>query len=815
MKKQILSISLLVALMVTGCKRGGSSEVVESSSATETSSSLVEGSTTTTNVPSSTSSTQTSTSSANNSSSANTQSSQSTSTGGNTSVKPPIILGNSFEEALKKSYTNMTASFALNSVEVGQEYGYEYYTGNHDFVAVLDGTTAETYGSDYAWSFYSYYEGESYSYWKGASYVTEGWVSKGSKGRKVGIDYAYFYMPYFLSNINKDDVDNVLGAYVVKAESMDKVMEGLKFTYMTNNITYIDIFVNSDGYISKIRGFDDPNSDELGFVVELAKFGQTSVPTSINVPPEIGPTTIKTYVEMIGHEEIPDIYMTDLSIVINEPVESDDTYQIIMYPDDAIDLSFNYLPANANKREVSWHSTNEEVAELLYGQQSGHQYLRAIKEGETEIYVDHINEYHETISSRRLKVKVQAPKQVEESAQDVYRFTFTGTTGTDGHNTIGAVNTITGSEAPYAIKAWRMKTMNGNYSDNFQADDVVLYSAPNSATNYNERFEDEVLFDFESQQVNKISFLYALFRCNSKNSLNLLEKVTLSTSNDGDSWIDYDMTEEFRTEFNKASLSTGMTPKVFSKVFLPASMVKIVISATNVGGNDLGIGMKDFVFSADENCHNYNDVDAVPVTSIVISAPRDRLKINSSMKFSAAILPEDASNKNVRWVSDNTDVLTIDARTGLATAVATGTAKVKAISTTNNAMVSNELTITVYEQEEIYDPNNMLIGKKFYAEGVTSGANTFDVTFDIKDNKNATLVLAFAIPGVGTFQTSANVVFDSFDALTGRYVFLSDNNDEVSFFLAEDGSYIELTYKKGNDYTLGTASQGVVLNKVR
>ena len=69
--------------------------------------------------------------------------------------------------------------------------------------------------------------------------------------------------------------------------------------------------------------------------------------------------------------------------------------------------------------------------------------------------------------------------------------------------------------------------------------------------------------------------------------------------------------------------------------------------------------------------------------------------------------------------------------------------------------------------------------------------------------------------GVGTFETKASVVFDSFDALTGRYVFLSDNNDEVSFLLAEDGSYIELTYKKGNDYTLGTASQGVVLNKVR
>ena len=350
---------------------------------------------------------------------------------------------------------------------------------------------------------------------------------------------------------------------------------------------------------------------------------------------------------------------------------------------------------------------------------------------------------------------------------------------------------------------------------------VFLYLYPikefsSMFTFYNEGFYDEVIFDFESQQVNKISFLYAMFRCNSKNSLNLLEKVTLSTSNDGDSWSEVDITEEVRAEFNKASLSTGMTPKVFSKVFMPASMVKITISATNVGGNDLGIGMKDFTFSADENCHNYNDVDAVPVTNITITAPRDRLKIGGSMKFSAAILPDNASNKNVRWISNNTEVLTIDSRTGLATAIKAGEAKVSAVSTTNSEMVSNELTITVYEQEEIYDPNNMLIGKKFYAEDVNSGSNVFDVTFDVKDNKNAVLTLAFEIAGVGTFETKTNVAFDSFDALTGHYEFLSEGNDVVYFTLAEDGSYINLTYKKATgEYTLGDASQGVVLNKVR
>ena len=63
---------------------------------------------------------------------------------GGSDVPPPVIIKNTFENALTKDYKNMTVNFALNSTEVGQEYGYEYSVGDHDFVAVLDGTTAET-----------------------------------------------------------------------------------------------------------------------------------------------------------------------------------------------------------------------------------------------------------------------------------------------------------------------------------------------------------------------------------------------------------------------------------------------------------------------------------------------------------------------------------------------------------------------------------------------------------------------------------------------------------------------------------------------
>ena len=739
-------------------------------------------------------------------------------------VKPPVIITNSFEEALKKDYTNMTVSFALNGMETGQEYGHEYYAGNNGFVAVLDGTAAEMMGSTaYAWSFYSYYEGKSYSYWKGSNYVTEGWVSNGSKGVEVGIKLAYFYMPFFLQNITKDDVDNVMGAYVVKESSIEKVMSGLQFTYMTNHITYVDIFVNSDGYINKIRGFDDPNSDEYGFEVQLSTFGKTKTNNlGVELPPEIGPTTIKTYVEMIGHEEVPDIYMTEVNAVINDTVTSDDNFDIIMYPDDSVDVSFTYKPSNANKREVNWTSTNKNAAVLLASQESGHQFIRAVAPGETEIYVSHINEYKETISSKRIKVKVLEPLQVEHSEADVYRFTFTGHDGADGNYTIGATNGVSGSKAPYSIRTWRMTTRSVGNSEHFNEDDIVLYSDAASSNFFNTRFEDEVLFDFGSQQVSKMSFLYGLyFDNNASVVLSNFESATISTSNNGEDWTSIDVTEEMKTEFAKSTSGSeyndtlvGITPKVMSKEFAPATMVKFVIKAKNVGGNGLGIGMKDFTFAADENCHNYDDVDTVPVTSIVVTAPKAKLKIGNAMKFNAEITPDNASNRVVRWVSSDTEVLSINSRTGLATGLKAGTAKVTAVSTSLNGVTSNEFEVTVYEQDDIYDPNNLLVGKTFSANEVVNGINKFDVVFNIKNTTTAELTLLVNVPGLPTpFENKVDASFEEFDAANKIYYFSTSDDATIKFRVAEDGSYIEFSYFKGDAYTLGSAEQGVILRK--
>ena len=815
MKKQLfLAAAILAGLVISGCDNSSSKS--ESSSASSDSTELTSVTSSTTNgvsVPT------TSLPTSNPISITSIPDSSSSSSSSNT-TPPPIILGGQLEEALKKDYKNMLVEFALNSTFAGEEWGWEYYLGGSDFVAVLNGNVAETYGLDSAWDFYSYYNGNSYSYWDTSMhYQTEGWIAFGSKQTPVGIDNAYFFMPYFLSTITEDDVTNVLGTYVVKETSIDKVLGGLKFSW-TNDISYIDFAINEEGYIYRIRGFDDPNDDEYGFDIKLSQFGTTTAPESVILPPAISASNIKTYADMLGHEEEPDIYLENITININDTVTSDATHQIVMYPDDVVDLSFSYLPTNANKKEVHWHSSNENVAELLYSQESGHHYLRAVSEGETEITVTHVNGNKQTITSNTIKVKVNAPKQVEASAEDVYRFSFIDSTSVnnDGHYNIYASNDIAGSEAPFFISSWRINVRDGRYSDNFAEDDIVLYSAPNNQTCYTERFEDEVLFDFANQQVNKISFSYALFRCNSKNSLSLLESVKIYTSNDGDNWTAIDVTEEMRTEFNKASLSTGMSPKVMSKEFLPASMVKVVLKANQIGGNDLSIGMKDFTFSADENCRNYDDVDAVPVESISISAPRDRIKLGTSMKFTATINPSNASNKNVRWISSNPEVISIDPRTGFATAlVADSSATITAVSTSDSSIVSNALVISTYEQETIGDFDNIFIGHTFCAKDVMSGNNKYDVTFTVNSEVAATLLLELDL-GLGQpIEIRTALTYDHYDTVSKIYEFVGANGELVNVKLAEDGSHVELTYRANADanYTFGDETGGIILTKVK
>ena len=132
-------------------------------------------------------------------------------------------------------------------------------------------------------------------------------------------------------------------------------------------------------------------------------------------------------------------------------------------------------------------------------------------------------------------------------------------------------------------------------------------------------------------------------------------------------------------------------------------------------------------------------------------------------------------------------------------------------------MGSNEIEITTYDQETIGDPNGLLIGRTFYGTNIMSGNNKYDVTFSVKTDTVATLLLELDL-GLGTpIQVNVNLTYDHYDYVSEIYEFTGEKGEVVTIKLAADGSYVELTYKANveADYTFGDATGGVILNKVK
>lgn len=80
-----------------------------------------------------------------------------------------------------------------------------------------------------------------------------------------------------------------------------------------------------------------------------------------------------------------------------------------------------------------------------------------------------------------------------------------------------------------------------------------------------------------------------------------------------------------------------------------------------------------------------------PVTGVKLNKTKKTLRVGNTYTLKATVIPEDATNKNVKWKSDNTAVAKV--KKGVVTAVAPGTATITV--TTNNGKKTATALITV------------------------------------------------------------------------------------------------------------------------
>lgn len=97
------------------------------------------------------------------------------------------------------------------------------------------------------------------------------------------------------------------------------------------------------------------------------------------------------------------------------------------------------------------------------------------------------------------------------------------------------------------------------------------------------------------------------------------------------------------------------------------------------------------------------EIPPVSVNGVSLTETQISLKKNDTKQLRAVVLPEDATNKNVSWTSDKTDIATVD-ETGIVTAVAKGEATITV--TTEDGGYTASCKVTVTEDSEPVDPED-------------------------------------------------------------------------------------------------------------
>ncbi len=194
------------------------------------------------------------------------------------------------------------------------------------------------------------------------------------------------------------------------------------------------------------------------------------------------------------------------------------------------------------------------------------------------------------------------------------------------------------------------------------------------------------------------------------------------------------------------------------------------------------------------------EVGIQKVTEIVVTAEKTKLKLGEKTMATAAVLPEDASNKEVTWTSSNEAAATVDAASGEITAVAEGTAEIIAAAKDGSG-ITGSVSIEVEGDggQETVKVTGITVtaGKTKLKPGEKTTAAAV-VTPENASNKEVT-------------WTSSNEAAAAVDAATGEIKAIAEGVTEITA-AAADGSgitgSIAIEVEKADGPSQGDQNQG-------
>ena len=152
----------------------------------------------------------------------------------------------------------------------------------------------------------------------------------------------------------------------------------------------------------------------------------------------------------------------------------------------------------------------------------------------------------------------------------------------------------------------------------------------------------------------------------------------------------------------------------------------------------------------------------VPVNGVSLDKEKAEMPESGTLQLTATVLPEDASNKNVKWISTNPSVATVDP-TGLVTAIAKGNATIIVETEDGKRTDSCEVTVSVSVESVSVNPAKagLIVGKTLTLEAkvLPKEANQ-GVVWSSTDDKVATVdengIVTARAKGTATITATAD-----------------------------------------------------------
>lgn len=162
------------------------------------------------------------------------------------------------------------------------------------------------------------------------------------------------------------------------------------------------------------------------------------------------------------------------------------------------------------------------------------------------------------------------------------------------------------------------------------------------------------------------------------------------------------------------------------------------------------------------------EAETVAVTDITVSDSAETLEIAETYDLNATIAPENATNQNVSWESNNTDVATVDSN-GLVTAIAVGEATITVTAQDGGDTSTSVITVVeapVCNASGTFSAFNL---------GSVNGQDGWSATGETYDHEVVANTYGFTTFGCKTFRISDAVASGSF----GDWVFTKSIENEA------------------------------------